>query len=57
MLGLLAVARPRWPHLPLGRNRQASLDILGHIFFENLPTQQGPSHTLIGLRDYRDHEL
>jgi hypothetical protein len=36
MLGLLGVVRPRWPHLPLGRSRQAVLDILCHIFFENL---------------------
>ena len=39
--------RPRWPHLPLGRSRQAVLDILGHIFLENLLTQHGPSHTPI----------
>jgi hypothetical protein len=50
MLGLLDVVRPRWPHLSLGRRRQAGLDILGHIFFENLPTQHGPSHTSIGLQ-------
>jgi hypothetical protein len=24
--------RPRWPHLPLGRSRQAGLDIPGQIF-------------------------
>ena len=53
MLGLLGVVRPRWPHLPLGRSRQAGLDILGHIFFENLPTQQGPSHTSILSRASR----
>jgi hypothetical protein len=50
MLNLLGVVRPRWSHLPLGRSRRADLDIVGHIFFENLLTQQGPSHTLIGLR-------
>jgi hypothetical protein len=50
MLGLLGVVRPRWPHLSLGRSRQAGLDIHGHIFFENLPTQHGPSHTSFGLR-------
>ena len=43
MLGLLPVVRPRWSHLPLRRSRQAVLDILGHIFFENLLTQHGPS--------------
>jgi hypothetical protein len=32
-----------WP------SRRAGLDILGHIFFENLLTQHGPSHTSIGL--------
>jgi hypothetical protein len=42
---------------PWGRSRQAVLDILGHSFFENLLTQHGPSHTSIGLRAYRDHEL
>jgi hypothetical protein len=47
MLGLLGVVRPRWPHLALGRSRRAGLDIHGHIFFENLLTQQGPSHTSI----------
>ncbi|HEY2764408.1 MAG TPA: hypothetical protein VGJ13_10415 [Pseudonocardiaceae bacterium] len=47
MLGLLGVVRPRWPHLPLGRSRQAGLDILGRIFFENLLMQHGPSHTSI----------
>lgn len=31
MLSLLGVVRPRWPHLPLGRSRQAVLDILGHV--------------------------
>ena len=42
---------------PLGWSRQAVLDILGHIFFENLLTQHCPSHTSIGLRACRDHEL
>jgi hypothetical protein len=50
MLGLLGAVRPRWPHLALGRSRRAGLDILGHIFFENLLTQHGPSHTSIPLR-------
>ena len=58
MLGLLGAVRPRWPHLALGRSRQAVLDILAtSIFFENLLTQHSPSHTSIGLRDCRDHEL
>jgi hypothetical protein len=57
MLGLLGVVRPRWPHLVLGRSRRAGLDILGQIFVDNLLTQHGPSHTSIGLRDCRDHEL
>lgn len=47
MLGLLGVVRPRWPHLTLGRSRQAVFNILCHIFFENLLTQHGPSHTSI----------
>jgi hypothetical protein len=34
MLGLLGVVRPRWPRLPLGRSRQAGLDIVRHILFE-----------------------
>jgi hypothetical protein len=53
MLGLLGAVRPRWPQLPLGRSRQAGLDILA-IFFENLLTQHGPSHTSIGIR-HRAH--
>ncbi|HEU4397302.1 MAG TPA: MFS transporter [Actinomycetota bacterium] len=32
MLGLLGVVRPRWPHPPLRRSRQAVLDILCNIF-------------------------
>ncbi len=44
------MVRPRWLHLPLGRRRQADLDILGQIFSENLLTQHGPSHTSIPLR-------
>jgi hypothetical protein len=35
MLGLLGVVRLRWPHPPLRRSRQAVLDILCDIFFEN----------------------
>jgi hypothetical protein len=34
MLGLLGVLRPRWPRLPLGRSRQAGLDIVRHILLE-----------------------
>jgi hypothetical protein len=49
MLSLLGVVRPRWPHLALGQSRRAGLDILGHIFFENLLTQHDPSHTSISL--------
>jgi hypothetical protein len=37
MLGLLGVVRPRWPRLPLGRSRQADLDIVRHILFEPEP--------------------
>ncbi len=54
MPGLLGVVRPRWPHLPLGRSRQAGLDMLGHSFFENLLTHHGPSHTSILLRVARE---
>jgi hypothetical protein len=35
---------------PWDGSRKAVLDILGHIFFENLLTQHGPSRTSIGVR-------
>src|SRR5882757_8511551 len=31
MVASSGAARPRWPHLPWERSRQAVLDILGHI--------------------------
>lgn len=43
MLGLLGVVRPRRPHPPLRRSRQAVLDILCNIYFENLLTRPCPS--------------
>jgi hypothetical protein len=39
MLGLLGVVRPWLPRLPLGRSRQAGLDIVGHILFQHRLTR------------------
>ena len=39
MLNLLGVVQPWLPRLPLGRSRQAGLDIVGHILFKYLLTQ------------------
>jgi len=43
--------RPRWPHLPLGRSRQAGLDILGQIS----PSGGRPERHGTGLSRRQNH--